>query len=635
MIVYYFLHHSIATIILCFGLIVFLLVPFIFKITAKLGLCREIILVNLYLLLTILTYTENGLGSPTPYWLILLPMLGLTLGSVRSAIIWMFIVAITLVMFYLASVFDIQLPLNPVTNLPLLIFLSISGLTFTVFGLSYFFESAKIEGFIQLEKAAQRIKDVNSQLEKSEEVFHDAMENAPIGMAIVSLKGDWLEVNGALCDLLGYSKTEFQRYSVEDLTYPEDLKITTENNSKLLEGKIGPYRIEKRYVKKNGQSVWVLLGVSLAYDKDNNPRYFIIQIEDIQSRKENEKIMMDLHKQTQSMLIELQQHEKITSIITKMNDMLQKCDNSDEAYSIIKLAAQEIFPTLSGGLAIIEDQAKDIRVITQWGKQELLSPFFSAEKCWALRGGEVYVVNDPKKEIVCYHFQTAPEGGCICLPLNVQGKVIGILVLYASSENLITYHDQQHAITFSDVIKLSLSNIKLREELREQAIRDPLSGLYNRRFLKDVLSRYLFQVTREQNSLCIAMLDIDNFKKFNDMNGHEAGDEVIKFVGTLLNENFRGSDIASRFGGEEFIVSLMHTKLDDAYKKLEDIRKKFKNTNLHYQSKKLPNATISIGLAEAPLHAATYEGIIQAADEALYAAKKAGRDQVQIFHPPA
>lgn len=171
----------------------------------------------------------------------------------------------------------------------------------------------------------------------------------------------------------------------------------------------------------------------------------------------------------------------------------------------------------------------------------------------------------------------------------------------------------------------------MRETLYEQANHDPLTGLFNRRYMDETLTRELQCTFREHKSLSVAMLDLDFFKKFNDTNGHEAGDEILKFIGALLIKNFRESDVACRFGGEEFLVIMGNTNISDAYKRLEEIRNEVKSGEVFFNGRLLPSITISIGVAEAPADGDTAKDLISAADIALYSAKQAGRDRVERF----
>jgi diguanylate cyclase (GGDEF)-like protein len=164
--------------------------------------------------------------------------------------------------------------------------------------------------------------------------------------------------------------------------------------------------------------------------------------------------------------------------------------------------------------------------------------------------------------------------------------------------------------------------------LHEQSVRDPLTGLYNRRFLEEFLLRELARADRKKHSLSIITLDIDHFKRINDSLGHGAGDIVLRRIGLLLQGFVRQSDIACRVGGEEFSVLLPEASMQIAEQRAENIRKAVQELRLKYEDHDLSGITISLGVAAYPDHGTTPDSLIRAADEALYDAKFRGRDRV-------
>jgi diguanylate cyclase (GGDEF)-like protein len=167
---------------------------------------------------------------------------------------------------------------------------------------------------------------------------------------------------------------------------------------------------------------------------------------------------------------------------------------------------------------------------------------------------------------------------------------------------------------------------RLLHDLREQTIRDPLTSLYNRRFLQDYLPREILRATRERAPLAVIMIDLDRFKRINDSAGHQAGDRVLVDVAALLKRHVRGSDIACRYGGEEFAVVLPKTTLESALRRSEEIRSAISD-----EPDRLRGVTASLGVALCPAHAIDAEALLRAADRALYEAKRAGRNQVRVF----
>jgi diguanylate cyclase (GGDEF)-like protein len=255
------------------------------------------------------------------------------------------------------------------------------------------------------------------------------------------------------------------------------------------------------------------------------------------------------------------------------------------------------------------------------------------EDCWAMKRGHQYEVANPQASEICRHFVRPPKVGYLCLPLVVQGETLGLFYLETPAgmnhEHAISW--KQTVVTVSEGIKLSLSNLKLRENMREQAIHDPLTGLFNRRYLDVTLPRELNHARRKNTQISIAMLDIDHFKRFNDTFGHEAGDLVLRELGRVLHENVRKSDIACRFGGEEFVLVWLDSPLESSRQHLERICTQVKELHIRYGKQLLGTMTLSGGLIEAPEQDMTADDLLRAADKALYAAKHAGRDRIVAY----
>jgi diguanylate cyclase (GGDEF)-like protein len=170
----------------------------------------------------------------------------------------------------------------------------------------------------------------------------------------------------------------------------------------------------------------------------------------------------------------------------------------------------------------------------------------------------------------------------------------------------------------------------LQNELHSQAIRDPLTNLFNRRYLDETFDRELARAAREDYPVCVIMLDIDHFKKVNDTYGHEAGDFILKAMAKTLSERNRRGDFTCRFGGEEFVVVMPNMAMDTAYKRAEDLRIALNSLNIPYGRFNL-TITISIGIASYPNNGEDRESVLRAADRAMYAAKQAGRDHILTY----
>jgi diguanylate cyclase (GGDEF)-like protein/PAS domain S-box-containing protein len=162
---------------------------------------------------------------------------------------------------------------------------------------------------------------------------------------------------------------------------------------------------------------------------------------------------------------------------------------------------------------------------------------------------------------------------------------------------------------------------KLQAQLHDQAVRDYLTGLYNRRYLDETMEREVARSNRDARKLSVVMMDIDQFKGVNDIYGHQAGDDVLIALGKMLKENSRSSDIACRYGGDEFVVVMLNASEVDAYHRSQDWLKRFSQLEYKFGDQKF-STTLSMGIATYPLHGSSAQGIFLAADEALYHSKK-------------
>src|ERR1022692_3106060 len=219
----------------------------------------------------------------------------------------------------------------------------------------------------------------------------------------------------------------------------------------------------------------------------------------------------------------------------------------------------------------------------------------------------------------------------LCIPILAQGETLGILHLQATDEALqLNASELSFKTTFAAQVGLSIANIRLREALRTQSVRDALTGLYNRRYLEEVLDREVRRAARAAQSLGLLMIDLDHFKSFNDTYGHEAGDAVLRETGLSLTKGIRAEDFVCRFGGEEFVVILPTADLEASCARAERLRLKMKELTILHQGRSMGMLTISVGVAVFPEHAMSPKELMAAADAAMYEAKRGGRDQVVV-----
>ncbi|TIW43682.1 MAG: GGDEF domain-containing protein, partial [Mesorhizobium sp.] len=231
------------------------------------------------------------------------------------------------------------------------------------------------------------------------------------------------------------------------------------------------------------------------------------------------------------------------------------------------------------------------------------------------------------------HITENGKKGYVCMPLAAQGETLGILHLCepnAAEKPQWLAERQQILRGVVDTLALALANLRLRETLRQQSIRDPNTGLFNRRYLEETSSRELRRMERSSQPLAIIMLDVDHFKQFNDTFGHEAGDLVLKQVAATLIEHARDSDVVSRYGGEEFALVMPGASLEEGAQRAEALRQAIKQLHLAHRGRTLGTVTASFGVAAYPEHGAGWAELTNAADHAQYDAKAEGRDRVVV-----
>jgi diguanylate cyclase (GGDEF)-like protein len=189
------------------------------------------------------------------------------------------------------------------------------------------------------------------------------------------------------------------------------------------------------------------------------------------------------------------------------------------------------------------------------------------------------------------------------------------------------------AVTLAEHVALAIANLKLRETLRRQSIRDQLTGLLNRRYMEESLDRELMRASRSQSPLGLVLLDVDRLKQVNDTFGHEAGDRLLQTVSRFLQRRTRADDVLCRLGGDEFVIVMPGASLTIARDRAEQLLTEFRRVAIDFSSQGEAAPSLSMGLTVFPEHAQTGAGLLRAADLALYRAKAEGRDQLAIGQP--
>jgi diguanylate cyclase (GGDEF)-like protein len=255
--------------------------------------------------------------------------------------------------------------------------------------------------------------------------------------------------------------------------------------------------------------------------------------------------------------------------------------------------------------------------------------------CKAVRTGRSFVVNDVQLEPLCpSNFLLPSEGSYYCGPLIAGGIIIGSVRMEAA-RNLLTPDRQRLLESYLSGAASALSNLRLLDRMKQQANIDMLTGLYNRRFLEDYARKLFAIARRREQPVGMIMLDLDHFKSFNDVYGHEIGDRILRHFAKTVTHCMRETNLAARYGGEEFVVILPDTGVKACALVAERIRKAVMTMVVPSNTEKpLPPLTVSIGAAVFPEHGQTLEEIVQASDKALYESKRGGRNRVTVTSRP-
>jgi diguanylate cyclase (GGDEF)-like protein/PAS domain S-box-containing protein len=478
--------------------------------------------------------------------------------------------------------------------------------------------------------ATERLR-VEEALKASEARYRRLFETAKDGILILNGEtGRIIDSNSYLEKMLGYSHTELQGKRLWEIGSFKDIAASQASFRELLLKKY--IRYEDLPLETKGGERRQVEFVSNVYRVDQT-KVIQCNVRDITSRKLAEASLQRANDKLSSVVATLRHRDGEMSLLNHMNELLQTCETPEEAYRVIPMIATELFAGQSGCLAVFQGSCQFLETVARWGDGTLVENVFPMKDCWAIRRGRPHEVVDPKTSLLCEHFVRPPERGYLCLPLTVQGETLGIFYLDAAppSNDDRLFNQRQLAVTVGETIKLSLANLKLQKTLHEQATRDPLTGLFNRRYLDETLPRELHGALRRDAPLCVAMIDLDHFKRFNDTFGHDTGDLVLRESGCLLRDNLRKSDVACRYGGEEFVLVLPDSSLADTSQRLEQLRILFEKLEIRQNGQLMATTTISAGVAAAPEHGSTMEGLLRAADDALYAAKDAGRNRVAAY----
>lgn len=318
----------------------------------------------------------------------------------------------------------------------------------------------------------------------------------------------------------------------------------------------------------------------------------------------------------------------IRELLARMTQRFQGCESFADVINVAELFAPNIAPGVSGRLYIVDHASWEMRCAAEWLSPEGEKKPFHPDACWAIRRGQSHPPVNGEPDITCSHLPASQMHQSLCVPLIAQGEAIGLL----SFQNITpdTAPSRAYLELMAEALGLALANQRLRDALLEKALFDPLTGLRNRHHLEDTLRTQMTQAMRNKEPISCLMIDIDHFKSINDRFGHEAGDQVIKSVATIIQRAVHDTGLAFRYGGEEFLALLTGADEEAAHACATKIYDGVQTLSPHYGLTEIGPVDVSIGIASYPQHAQS-DNLLRAADVALYRAKELGRSRIVSF----
>ncbi len=478
----------------------------------------------------------------------------------------------------------------------------------------------------EADERERTIASTAAALRESEARYRDVVETASEGVWVVDADGITTLANDAMAAMLGTRREELVGRPVFDFV---DDAAVAELKRHLDRRRQGiSERHEFRFRRADGTELWAELAASPILDGEGRYLGALAMASDVGVRRRQEAALRVSNAELERIVARLERHRQSLELIATMNVRLQATAVEDEARTIIGETGAMMFAPHSGSISLV-DAAGMLMPVASWGANNWRRADVALTECHAVAAPAA------PRSLQCAGRCAAVVPGesrdVVCLPLRVDETVVGVVNLVGDGAATGEPEDLERRVRlFGEIAQLGLANVRLREALREQAIRDPLTGLANRRLLDETLLRDAARSMRSGDHFVVAMIDIDHFKACNDAHGHAAGDAVLCALAKVLEREVRGGDLAARYGGEEFVCLMHDMTLDEAHLRFEVLRERIAGLRPMHLGADVGPITVSIGLAEAPTHGINPEAILRAADEAMYRAKAAGRNCVMV-----
>jgi diguanylate cyclase (GGDEF)-like protein len=342
-----------------------------------------------------------------------------------------------------------------------------------------------------------------------------------------------------------------------------------------------------------------------------------------------------IRKDIQDLIGRLERQNRKLILLCEMDELLQASHDEEEVYTIVTNYSNKLFPGETGALYIFNDILNILECVSTWGDNFKSESEFLPDKCWALRLGRLHYVNSSPAELYCQHLTGTSHNEYYCVPMLARGKTLGLLYLQSGNQNAEGSGSEliytSHIVsTMAKLTALALGNIKHHEALQNYAIYDSLTGLFNRRYMEETLKREVSRVARNKEPLGLIMVDIDHFKQYNDTYGHAAGDMLLRSIGEFFKDSIRREDIACRYGGEEFVLILPGSSLENTCRRAEQLHEDIKRVRVRHRGNFMNSVEVSMGVVVFSEHGSSAELLLESADRALYKAKALGRNRIVV-----
>jgi len=474
-------------------------------------------------------------------------------------------------------------------------------------------------------------KKAEEELRDNEEKYHSFFRTVRDAVFMTTTDGRWLEINEESVEMFGYADMQEMKSVPVISVYAKAEQRKELTESIAMRGFVKDMLVT--FQRKDGSNFDALLTAAALKDKSGSVIGFQGTVKDITEIKQAQAALAEVNAQLQRSLLSAEQRNSEITLLGEMAQRIQSSQNMTAAYLDTAEYLGKLFAGDSGFIAEINVNDQVVEVKASFGTPAGKSVFMPSD-CFALQKMEIHESDGSDPSSICPHIGDFP--GCfVSMPLITAGGVSWLLHLQRGRELVTAEACKQWTgsrkplmLSAGQELAVALSNVRLRETLRDQAVRDPLTGLYNRRYMEEMLDQQLHSAKRIGYDIGFIMADLDHFKEFNDRFGHEAGDLLLKAVANRIKEVIRLEDIGCRYGGEEFLIILPHASLEDTHARALQIQEEIRNISFSYDTRQLGNITISMGVSAFPNNGDDVSVLVRAADLAMYQAKKDGRDRV-------